>query len=113
MLGSLFNKVAELKVCNFLKKQTPTQVFLVDIGKFFNNSFFYRTSPVVVSDSPTRVKSARCLFLVLTKMRNKLEVRNKLFVCLIVNIFVYCFVNRQGIVLNLKAPPSIGILTSG
>ena len=34
MLESLFDKVAGLQACTFLKKKTPTQVFAVDITKF-------------------------------------------------------------------------------
>ena len=43
MLESLFNKVAGLKVCNILKRQTPTQVFPVDIATFLRIVFLYNT----------------------------------------------------------------------
>ena len=35
MLGSFFNKVASFEACFFLKKKNPTQVFPVDIPKFY------------------------------------------------------------------------------
>ena len=38
MLGSLFNNVASLQACNFVKKETPTEVFSVDIAKFLRLS---------------------------------------------------------------------------
>ena len=54
---SLFNKVADLKACNFIKK-TPTQVFSCEFSKFLRTLFtevfknsFYRTPPVA-SPSP-------------------------------------------------------------
>ena len=39
---SVFNKVAELKACNFIKKETPTQVFSCEYGKLFKNSLFVK-----------------------------------------------------------------------
>ena len=63
MLGSLFNKVAGLKVCNFFKKLTPTQVFPVDIGKILIVAFLYNTSGGCFRQSyHGTVKSAGCLF---------------------------------------------------
>ena len=38
-LESLFNKVADLKVCNFIKKETPPQLFSCRYHKIFKNSF--------------------------------------------------------------------------
>ena len=43
MLESLFNKVAGLKSCIFIKKETPTQLFSCEYCEIFKNSFFYRT----------------------------------------------------------------------
>ena len=40
MLESLFNKVAGLKACIFIKKETPTQVFSYEHCEIFKNSFF-------------------------------------------------------------------------
>ena len=34
VLKSLFNKVVELKDCNFVKKETPTLVYSCDMAKF-------------------------------------------------------------------------------
>ena len=38
---SLFNKVAGLKICRFIKKETPTQVFSYEYCEIFKDSFFY------------------------------------------------------------------------
>ena len=35
VLESLFNKVAGLKVCNFIKKRLQGRCFPVNVGKFF------------------------------------------------------------------------------
>ena len=37
------------KVCNFIKKETLTQVFSCEICEIFKNTFFYRTLPVTAS----------------------------------------------------------------
>ena len=42
VLESLFNKVAELKACNFIKKETPRQVFSREYGEIFKNSRFVK-----------------------------------------------------------------------
>ena len=39
VLESLFNKVAGLKVCNFIK-ENPAQVFPSEISEIFKNTFF-------------------------------------------------------------------------
>ena len=54
MLGSLFNKVAGLKVCNI--SATPAQMFPADIAKFLRIAIFYATLPVGASDSPSTVQ---------------------------------------------------------
>ena len=43
MLEPLFNKVAGPKACNFIKKDTPAQVFSREYCEFFKNNFFYKT----------------------------------------------------------------------
>ena len=48
LCGSLFlSKVAGLraKACNFIEKETPTQMFSCEICEIFENTFFYRTTP--------------------------------------------------------------------
>ena len=40
MLESLFNKVAGLKACNFIKKRLQHRCFPVNIAKFLRTSFF-------------------------------------------------------------------------
>ena len=39
VLESLFNKVAGLKACNYIK-ETPTQVFSCEYYKIFKNTYF-------------------------------------------------------------------------
>ena len=39
-----------LQPCNFIKKETPTQVFSREYCEIFNNSLFYTTPPVVASN---------------------------------------------------------------
>ena len=43
MLESPFSKVAGLKVCIFIKKETPTQLFSCEYCEILKNSFFNRT----------------------------------------------------------------------
>ena len=45
-----FNNVADMTACNFIKTETPTQVFSCEYCEIFKNSFFYRTPSVAVSD---------------------------------------------------------------
>ena len=40
MLKSLFDKVSELKAYIFIQKETPTQLFSVNIAKFLRTAFF-------------------------------------------------------------------------
>ena len=40
VLESLFNKVASLKVCNFMEKRLQHRAFPVKFTKFFKNAFF-------------------------------------------------------------------------
>ena len=42
VLESLFNKVTGLIACNFIKKQTPTQMFSCEYHKMFENSFLIK-----------------------------------------------------------------------
>ena len=54
MLESLFNpcfnKVTGLMTCNFIKKETPTQVFSCECLKIFEKKTFYGTPPVAASE---------------------------------------------------------------
>ena len=51
VLESLFNKVADLQACNFIKETfTPTQVFSCATCEIFQNNVFYRTPPVAASE---------------------------------------------------------------
>ena len=51
MLESLFNKAAGLKARNFIKKRLQHRYFLVNIVKYLRIAFWYRTPPVVASES--------------------------------------------------------------
>ena len=41
----------QAQACNFIKKETPTQVFSCEICGIFENTFFYRTPSVAVSQA--------------------------------------------------------------
>ena len=51
VLESPFNKVTGLMVRNFIKKETPTQVFSCEYHKMFEKSSFYGTPPVAASQN--------------------------------------------------------------
>ena len=44
-----FNKVAG--TCNFIKKETLTQVFSCEFCEIYKNTFFHRTPPVAASET--------------------------------------------------------------
>ena len=52
MPESLFKKVAGLRseACNFIKKETLTQVFSGELCEISKNTFFYRTPPIAASE---------------------------------------------------------------
>ena len=50
MLESLFNEVAGLKACNFIKKEIQHKFFSVNIAKVLRTPF-YRTDLVAASES--------------------------------------------------------------
>ena len=49
VLEYLFNKVAGLKACNFIKKRLQHSFFPVNIVKMLRKAFFYRIPPVAAS----------------------------------------------------------------
>ena len=49
VLKPLFDKVAGVKTCNFIKKRLHCRFFHVNIAKFLRTASFYRTSPVAAS----------------------------------------------------------------
>ena len=49
VLKSLLNKVAGLKACNFISKETPRHMFSCELCKIFKNTFFYGAPPVAFS----------------------------------------------------------------
>ena len=56
VLESLFEKVAGLKACNFIKKRPQHRCFPVNIAKFLRATFFNRTLQKTTSDTPTTVQ---------------------------------------------------------
>ena len=59
MLESLFNKVAGLKVCNFIKKET-TPVFSCEYGGIFKNTLFYRIKFSTVEQRTEYISLTSC-----------------------------------------------------
>ena len=51
VLESNFTKDTGLMACNFIKKETSTQVFFCEYHKMFENIFFYGTPPVAASEN--------------------------------------------------------------
>ena len=51
MLESLFNKVAGLQVCNFIKKETLAQVFSCEFCEIFKNTYFEEHLQTAASNS--------------------------------------------------------------
>ena len=49
VLESLFNKIAGLAACNFIKKTLQHRCFPVKLAKFLRTPFFYRTPQVATS----------------------------------------------------------------
>ena len=45
----------KLQACNFIKKETPTQVFFCKFCKIFKSTFFHRTPPVAASESGRKI----------------------------------------------------------
>ena len=52
VLGSIFNKVADLHAVTFLNRDSNSGVSC-GYCKMIKNTFFHRTPPVAPSDSPT------------------------------------------------------------
>ena len=44
MVGSIFNKVAGVKTCNFINKRLQDRCFPVNITKFLRAAFLHNTS---------------------------------------------------------------------
>ena len=49
MPDSLFNKVADLKACNFIKNETLAQVFSCEICEISKKFFFKKKTPPMVA----------------------------------------------------------------
>ena len=58
LLDSFLKKVGGLQICNFIQKETPTQVFSCEYYEIFKNTLFYRTPPI--ADSGACEKSYNC-----------------------------------------------------
>ena len=52
---SLSKEGCRPQTCNFIKKETPTQVFSCEVPKTFKNIFFYGTTLVDASDIVTEI----------------------------------------------------------
>ena len=50
-MESPFNKVTGLMACNFIKKETPTQVFSCEYHKMLEKSLFHGAPPVAASEN--------------------------------------------------------------
>ena len=48
----VFLEILQASACNFIKKEALAQVFSCEFCEASNNTFFYRTPPVVGSVSP-------------------------------------------------------------
>ena len=62
MLESLFNTVACLKACNYIKKRLQHRGFPVNIGKLLRTAFFFRTFLVAASDGYNLLEQKRFIF---------------------------------------------------
>ena len=51
VLESLFNKVAGLKTCSFIKKRPEHRYFSCEICEVFKNTCFYGTPPVAAYET--------------------------------------------------------------
>ena len=51
MLESLFDKVAKVQACNFIKKTLKHKRFPVNIAKFFKNTYFEEHLSTAASNS--------------------------------------------------------------
>ena len=54
--GLFFNKVADLEVCDFIKKEILVQVFSCEFCQISKNTFSYRTPLVAASDRSEHFK---------------------------------------------------------
>ena len=65
VLAALFDKIAGIQVCKFIKKRLQRRCFPVKFAKFFRTPFFYRTPPVAASvnllESPSLPTPAQLL----------------------------------------------------
>ena len=51
----VLNFLVVLKACNFIEKETPTQVFSCEYCEIFKNTFLYRTTHASVSFPSSRI----------------------------------------------------------
>ena len=69
MLESLFNKVASLSACSFIRKRLKRRHFPMKLAKFLRTPFFYRTLPVAVSDILEAVQECYSFIHIVGKMK--------------------------------------------
>ena len=55
VLESLFNKMADLKVCNFIEKEISPQLFSCKYRKTLKKSFMYGITMVTASENGWRI----------------------------------------------------------
>ena len=48
--GMLISNFQRFRACNFIKIETPVQVFSFELCQIFKNIYFYKTSPAVASE---------------------------------------------------------------
>ena len=62
VLVSLFDKVAGLKVCNFIKTRIQHRCFPVNIAKFLRKQFFFKTPLVAAPEEELLNCSSRIMY---------------------------------------------------
>ena len=75
-LDSLFNKVAGLQTCNFIKKRLQRSCFPVKFAKFLRTLFFYRRPPVAASStSEVKINPSRANAPMQTQIGGNIETK--------------------------------------
>ena len=101
-IGVFLNKFAGFQKCNFIKKETPTQVFSCELSELFKNNYFVEDLRTVGSETPaaflrTPFFTEQLRWLILTFLHfqptillNK-ELRHRCFFCEFCKIFKIIF----------------------
>ena len=67
MLKFVFNKVADSKACNFIKKRLQHKFFPMKFANSLRIPFFYKKPPVAASENNYSISYLRVLPIVATK----------------------------------------------